>query len=428
MKTKQLHGRMLEIASGESELTLRKVIEYREAFEKSGYVLPPLDESKAKRVAAVTRSENQVSHIGDYIKEQIVSIAGKMTPCNACNKAVLSLNAKTPDEVEANKSEVVRGIIERSRKTPKFWQRLAVTIDKAMGTGITEAVVGSWIESAIAKERSQPYKPKRRMIRRSKLQRGGRTSNSPTIPDKPLPFTGSPRITLMFHVWPRGDGWKRHIEKLEPLLPKCHRLLLGVSTDSTTHTLEETTEAFGDRWEVFHAENKPPGSKKGGLREVATYNLMLPTLSSGQNDITICLHGKGAQVHNEENDVIKWWIDAMYETVAYNVEGIIHEMEKGAAIVGSFRRHGKQLGTRHKWHYSGTYYAFRNAIAFSNGVPTYRQIWWGTESWPGDHFPVESSACLFGDRINDLYKAVQQPRAELEQWKSKRANQKERTI
>jgi hypothetical protein len=143
---------------------------------------------------------------------------------------------------------------------------------------------------------------------------------------------------------------------------------------------------------------------------------MLPELPRGQNDITLCLHGKGSQPHTK-NDAIGWWIDAMYETVAYNLDGVIEEMANGAAIVGSFRRHGRFLGTKHNWHYTGTYYAFRNAIAFSNGVPTYRQIWWGTESWSGDHFPISSSACLFGDRANDLYKIDQQPRRELEQWR-----------
>lgn len=239
--------------------------------------------------------------------------------------------------------------------------------------------------------------------------------NSPTIPTEVIPFTESPRLTLMFHVWPHGDGWKRHVEKLQPVLHRFDRLILGVATDESTATVDEVWEAFGERWEIVAVENDP--SPKTGLREVATYREILSTLPNGVNDITFCAHAKGAQSHTAASEPVTWWTDAMYEAILYNVDGVIDEIRNGAAIVGSFRRHGKYLGTKYKWHYSGTFYAFRNAIAFSNGVPSYRSRWWGTESWPGDHFPIESSACIFGDRSNDLYKRDQQPRTELEQWK-----------
>jgi hypothetical protein len=56
-------------------------------------------------------------------------------------------------------------------------------------------------------------------------------ANSPTMPGEPIAFTDIPRLTLMFHVWPHGDSWRRHIEKLEPVLHRFDRLLLGVATD-----------------------------------------------------------------------------------------------------------------------------------------------------------------------------------------------------
>jgi hypothetical protein len=261
-------------------------------------------------------------------------------------------------------------------------------------------------------------KPKASTRRRSATPRGAKMANSPTMPGEPIAFTDIPRLTLMFHVWPHGDSWKRHIEKLEPVLHRFERLLLGVATDVSTATMEETAAAFGDRWEVTHVVNNP--EKRTGLREVATYRPMIEALAHGVNDVTFCAHGKGVQGHNVNSDPVTWWTDAMYDTILHNIDGVLEEMRNGAAIVGSFRRHGSQLGTTHRWHYSGTFYAFRNSVAFSNGVPQYRQNWWGTESWPGDHFPLSHSACIFGDQVGDMYKANQQPRAAFEQWKANR--------
>jgi len=239
------------------------------------------------------------------------------------------------------------------------------------------------------------------------------------IPTDPIPFTDTPSLTLMFHVWPFGDGWKRHVEKLAPVVDQFERKLLGIAVDSSTASAAEVEAAFGPNWEVTEVVNNP--SKRHGLREVATYQKMMPLLSSGVNDVTFCGHGKGAQAHTAGAEPITWWTDAMYETILYNTSGVLDAMRNGASIVGSLRRHGNQLGTPFKWHYSGSFYAFRNVTAFSNGVPDHQQTWWGTESWPGDHFPLAASHCMFGDNINDLYKPEQQPRAELTEWREQHA-------
>lgn len=287
-----------------------------------------------------------------------------------------------------------------------------------VGGAIPDALALPWLRTKFnaacdAAEKAKPARPQRR----NRMQKQ-KVSNSPTIPEAPIPFTADPRLTLLFHVWPHGDGWRRHLDKLQPILHRFDRLILGIATDRTTATVDEVRKAFGDRWEVVAVENDP--SKKTGLREVATYRQMLPMLSDGVNDITFCAHSKGTQGHTADSEPVTWWTDAMYETILYNIDGVIDEMRHGAAIVGSFRRHGKQLGTKHRWHYSGTFYAFRNSVALSNGVPSYQSKWWGTESWPGDHFPLGASACVFGDHSGHLYHAHEQRRAELEQWKASR--------
>lgn len=414
-KTRRQH----ELCSGKAG---KQGLKYFHAWEQgmAGANAPEKPATRKDITTGFSKPADHVSTIGTVLEKIIEERGGKIS-CGQCRWEVRRLNMMTKEEARARRDELAAKIAESARtKSPKLYQRIAAQVDHLVSSNtpvpsLVNKMVLGWIYESIEKGEIL----ERRKTNGPTNIRGGKVSNSPTIPAEPLPFTGPPKITLMFHVWSHGEVWRRHIEKLEPILPKCDRLLLGVATDKTTYSLEETAAAFGDRWEVFHVENKSSGAGKSGLREVATYSQMLPTISSGQNDITLCLHGKGSQGHTV-NEVINWWTDAMYETVAYNIEGIVREMENGAAIVGSFRRHGRHLGTKHRWHYTGTFYALRNAIAFSNGHPSYRKIWWGTESFPGDHFPLSSSACLFGDNVNDMYKREQQPRKELAEWRKQR--------
>jgi hypothetical protein len=418
---KKLTGRMLAIAVGNSDLSIEMSHKYREIYAEQGYELPEFN-PRGFRPGKKSLPINRLGLPGTELKKSLAWIA-KIKPATAtCNCDNLA--------TEMDKDGVNKCRERREYYVGRMLENKTAIVDamKAEGgiNGMLGAVAGvvphmiavAWIGHKFdaacdaAEVKAKPTTPRPR--RQSATPRGAKMANSPTMPGEPIAFTDIPRLTLMFHVWPHGEAWRRHIEKLEPVLHRFDRLLLGVATDVSTATMEETAAAFGDRWEVTHVVNNP--EKRTGLREVATYRPMIETLAHGVNDVTFCAHGKGVQGHNVNSDPVTWWTDAMYDTVLYNIDGVLEEMRNGAAIVGSFRRHGSQLGTTHKWHYSGTFYAFRNAITFSNGVPQYRQNWWGTESWPGDHFPLSHSACIFGDGINDMYKADQQPRKELREW------------
>lgn len=254
-------------------------------------------------------------------------------------------------------------------------------------------------------------KSAQREVRKQKRRRTQRPGNSPLIPTFPIEFTEEPTRTLMFHLYPANDYWERHIDYLARAKPLFDRLMMGVSTDDSTADIDEIKSVFGSDWEYFHVYD-------GSLREVDTYELMLPELGRSQNDVTYCAHGKGAQKHTSQSEAINWWTNAMYETVILNHDEVEEALYRNH-IVGSFRRTGSFLGTKFRWHFSGSFYAFRNCITFNNGVPGYRQNWWGTESWPGDHFKLKDSHCIIGHGVNDMYKARNQPRKEFDQWLSK---------
>ena len=308
-----------------------------------------------------------------------------------------------------------KALSEEMRKTGGLSAAIAIIGDLS-----PEAILRSTARKLIslACSNAEQKVKKVKMSPKAEQRRNRHISNSPPINYIIPPLTDTPNLTLLFHIWPHGDAWKYHIDKLKPILPRFNRLLLGIATDEDTASPEEVIKAFDPRWETVLIKNEAP--EKTGLREVATYQKMIPMLSNGVNEVTFCAHGKGVQKHTENNPAVKWWIDAMYDTVIYNIDGVIEKMNQGAGVVGSFRMLKKNLGTKFKYHFSGTYYAFRNHYAFLNGFPSFQQRWYGTESWPGDHFPLDKSACIFGDDIGNMYNEPEQPRAAFNEWRKNR--------
>ena len=366
------------------------------------------------------------SGIGDALHAIIQREEPGVQLCEKCLDMIRQLNSLRPEGVR----EDIKGFAEQIAKragtmAPHWWDRIAVRVDLAIHFGHTQRKIEGWINEAIStakpvkkKRPTRPRRSGRRAAAAGRKKAFPKLANSPTIPAEPVEFTGSPNLTLCFHAWSHGEGWKNHVPKLRAIQHRFDRLILGVAYVSSESEANTIRCELGLRWELVTVKNNP--SKRTGLREVATYRQMLPMLPAGVNDVTFCAHAKAAQKDYPTREHLAWWTDAMYETVLCNIDGVLQAMRNGAAIVGSFRRFTQHWGSRFDYHFSGSFYAFRNCIAFSNGIPEYRQKWWGTESWPGDHFPVESSHCIFGDRCGDLYKVLQQPRKELEEWRKQR--------
>lgn len=228
----------------------------------------------------------------------------------------------------------------------------------------------------------------------------------------PRPFTEKPRLTLICHCWPNGESWRRHVEYLHPVSSVFDRKIMGVATGPRAAMLAEVQAAFGDSWEYFEVSNDK------NLREVLTYRTMFEMVqSTGENDVTFCIHTKGTQAQTAESQQIKWWIEAMYATVVHNWQNVLEKLEQGYPIAGSFLRLGNHLQVRYGWHFSGTFYAFRNSEAFKNGMPGIHSRWYGTESWPGHHFARHEAACMFAEGCQDLYKQNEKLEHELINWK-----------
>jgi hypothetical protein len=340
------------------------------------------------------------SDAGTRMMAAIQSDTGQPVSCGSCKTYLLSLNRMSAHDHAAIVQKLYAEI-----SWPPSW-RVKYGDKDGQRKRIGEMVSGVL---AAATTTCQTPKP----VRRTAVQK-----NIPAVIRQPLaqitprPFTEKPRLTLIFHCWPNGDGWKRHVDYLRPVSGVFDRKIMGVATGRGTATLAEVRAAFGDSWEYLEVTNDK------SLREVLTYRTMLEMVRSTDiNDVTFCLHSKGAQNHTVASRQIQWWTRAMYSTVVHNWKNVLGKMEQGYPVAGSFLRVGKHLQARYGWHFSGTFYAFRNAVAFQNGVPGFASNFYGTESWPGHHFARHEAACMFAENCGDIYKENPQLELELNEWR-----------
>lgn len=345
---------------------------------------------------------SECSNLGTLLTVAIEAETGQRISCGACRNYLSGLNRTSTHDYAAIVQKLYAEI-----SWPPHWR--ANNGDKEGQRKRIGEIVSTALQSCTTTCATTRPKP----VRRAAVQK-----NIPAICRQPMtqitprPFTAKPRLTLIFHCWPNGDGWKRHVDYLRPIIEVFDRKIMGVATGPGTATLAEVRAAFGDSWEYLEVTNDK------SLREVLTYRTMLEMVrSTDENDVTFCLHSKGAQSHTAASRQIQWWTEAMYSTVVHNWQSVLGKMEQGYPVAGSFLRVGKHLQARYGWHFSGTFYAFRNAAAFQNGVPGFASNFYGTESWPGHHFARHEAACMFAENCGDIYKENPQLELELNEWR-----------
>jgi hypothetical protein len=176
---------------------------------------------------------------------------------------------------------------------------------------------------------------------------------------------------------------------------KC---FIGVATDGNTDSFETVRKALHPAIECTEFANDREG-------ENHTFRWLQQVCPQDQNDILIYCHGKGAQTHTNKSKAVRQWSEAMYETVIFNHDMIRGKITSGYNVVGSFREFGRtHLMPRHKWHFTGTFFAVRAKLIADKRV---KPIYGGVEAWPGDHFRQFEGWSEFGDGVTHprLYSA-----------------------
>lgn len=210
---------------------------------------------------------------------------------------------------------------------------------------------------------------------------------------------------FMCHIWPvKGfGGWQWNCDKILSNADLFNgRRIVAIATSDEADDPDQVREylrGFTDEFIVM------PNSAK--LREVVTFLPMLEKLEAyrSSHDVTFSCHAKGAHhkiTPEAEGSTIFLWTDAMYETCLDWPS--VRPLLEAHGMVGNFKRYmpGKS-GAWGRWHYSGTFYWFRNQEVFVRNWRNVPQFFAGTEAWPCRIFTARETACLVGDAIHNLY-------------------------
>lgn len=230
------------------------------------------------------------------------------------------------------------------------------------------------------------------------------------------------RRNLIMHVYPveENGGWQANadvIRKHRDLFDGKRIIAIATNSRGTRHRLdppEVVRERFGEGFEFLEI----PNDRK--LREVATFIPLMERVESIQSDdATFYCHSKGCTHDTNDGTTVWRWRDLMYE-ICLDWE-YVRQALGTHSVCGAFKRYSP-LG-KSDWHFSGTFFWFRNKDAFSRNWRNIDVQWSGVESWPGKMFHIPEAKCLFCDNAGDLYKMDEwETRVvpELEQWREAR--------
>lgn len=223
---------------------------------------------------------------------------------------------------------------------------------------------------------------------------------------------------LLYHVYPiRGNGrWQWNLDQLRPRLPLFNgRRVVAVlhhppggpipyrpnpgrdpGNWHVQHDLDppEAVESAIADWdcEVIRVANDP------NLREVASFLPLFSAVShyAGESDVTFYAHAKG--VRHRPGHTVERWVPTLYEAML-DYWPLIRGLLAEKPVAGCFKKLGpgwKPDQTISDWHYSGSFFWFRNRDLFTK--TDWRRIdsfWSGIEPFLSQHFRDTEAATVF---------------------------------
>lgn len=202
---------------------------------------------------------------------------------------------------------------------------------------------------------------------------------------------------LIYHVTPIAN-YKWNIEQLVKRWDVfTGTKVIAIAVAKEFDSIDDVTKLFPKDAKFFPVLNHPE------LRE--THSLATLLLEASKFDragTTFYAHTKG--VTRGDDPAVTAWTDAMYH---YNLDDIqkVDKQLQQYAITGCCKRRGKfanfpRLST---WHYSGTFFWFRNKDLFDKNWTAVPQIRYGAEAYLSLLFKDLEAGCLWADKFHNGY-------------------------
>lgn len=196
---------------------------------------------------------------------------------------------------------------------------------------------------------------------------------------------GRVRRNLYYFVCPMGE-WRWNVLRLRSFWPVFNgRRLVYAASGPQLEGLEAVREAFdGSGAEVVATPNSPQ------LGETASFLKGLESfLPPADDEVTFYGHAKGvSHPPGPALERIKRWADAMYVLNLSSPELVDKVMARHHSA-GCFVR--KQPFAGSHWHFSGTFFWFRNSALFSRDWRKIDPTRHGVEGYIGTHFAAEEA-------------------------------------
>lgn len=426
-------GRIREICTGAALMPIQKINTYRrnwglKPLPDDGRNVPSISGPVIVRSTAIPKTK-ACGKCGRTAKQPAAPIVIPETgpgwqliqqwaklgvpPCQACKDLAAQMDQWGVPGCRDRLTDIVDDILPRA----KAWVQTKQPWIHAMLPGIIEDVA---LRFKIRKDVTAAIDAAESVVRRIAAEKaakptksccGNKSSRTFHYPDALSPIMPaaleSPVRHLTFHLWPVSHfgAWQWNCDQLLAHAELFNgRRIVAIARSAEADLPDAVMDYLRDFTTEFIVVDN--NSK---LREVATWIPMLRRLEAYQSDldVTFSAHGKCVR-HNiavdEDGSNIFRWTKAMYDTCLH--WGVVRPLLETHGTVGSFRRFGTAApGSWGPWHYSGTFFWWRNKYAFQRDWKTLPQRFYGTEAWPGLIFRPEESAVIFSDHTGDLYKS-----------------------
>ena len=209
----------------------------------------------------------------------------------------------------------------------------------------------------------------------------------------------APVRNLLYHVTPIAN-YKWNIEQLTKRWSVfTGKKVIAVAYDTNCDSIEKVKELFPKEANIHFVEvsNHPE------LRE--THSLATLLLHASQFDrsgSTFYAHTKG--VTRKDDPAVTLWTDAMYHYNLGAVEAADAQL-KQFPVTGCCKRYGKfaHFPKHSNYHYSGTFFWFRNKDLFDRAWTQVPQIRYGAEAYISLLFKDAEAGCLWGNKFQNGY-------------------------
>lgn len=254
---------------------------------------------------------------------------------------------------------------------------------------------------------------------------------------------------LLYHILPiAGNGmWQWNLEQLKPRL----HLFNGSRTCAIMTPSKIAYRAKGPRpdaarmpmviegpevvekalagldFTFIHLPNDP------NLREVLSHGPLFEVASKYTSpvDATLWCHAKGTT--RRPGHVAKQWTEICYEAYL-DYWPVVEELLTKYPLAGCFKKYGRGWNPKQSnsdWHYSGSWFWFKNRELFSKNWRKIDQFWSGIEPYPSQHFHHTEAGLIFHEgkvpAIN-LYSGAYWNNTVLPEWEAwKREHESHRT-